>query len=359
MVKAPPTALAVVQEELAKMDRALLTALLGCALSQQSLSQGTVVTVDEEGVFHRRPFHQHDFDLAKLKAVHEGTHEQLERAPGSSYRVFYEYDGMRISPWHDIPMRAKGSCTPHPSKPDCVDNQLFHFLCEIPKGETAKFEVHKSYPFNPVAQDHKKGKLRHYKYPVDKPGSLVNYGAIMQTWEDPQLLHPDTEAGGDNDPIDVLQINDKPCKLGEVMPVRVLGTLALVDGGETDWKVIAVDDRDASVANIRDIQDVSASTISELREWFRNYKTAEGKPHNRFGLDEQAMGREYAEQVIEETHASWFRLQLDPEQACPPSVTSGGDSSACLCQFDDDACWVKLRFPHGQGIGGGAHLPGH
>ena len=62
--------------------------------------------------------------------------------------------------------------------------------------------MHKSYGHNPVAQDHKKGKLRHYKFGP----SIVNYGAIMQTWEDPNKIHPDTGAGGDNDPIDVLQV---------------------------------------------------------------------------------------------------------------------------------------------------------
>lgn len=51
----------------------------------------------------------------------------------------------------------------------------------------------------------KNGKPRFYKYGP----SLVNYGAIAQTWEDPEKAHPDTGFGGDNDPIDVLQINER------------------------------------------------------------------------------------------------------------------------------------------------------
>jgi hypothetical protein len=31
--------------------------------------------------------------------------------------------------------------------------------------------------------------------------------------------------------------------------------------------------------------------VSEVREWFRTYKTHEGKPLNAFGLDEKAMDR--------------------------------------------------------------------
>ena len=33
-------------------------------------------------------------------------------------------------------------------------------------------------------------------------------------------------------------------KRGEVVPVKVLGTLAMIDEGETDWKMLAIDTRD-------------------------------------------------------------------------------------------------------------------
>ena len=79
---------------------------------------------------------------------------------------------------------------------------------------------------NPIIQDTKKGALRYYKYNPEV-GSLVNYGALaqvaphawhvcaaghdanvlVQTWEHPDVPHSDTGVGGDNDPIDVLQIN--------------------------------------------------------------------------------------------------------------------------------------------------------
>ena len=67
-------------------------------------------------------------------------------------------------------------------------------------------EINKIHASNPIAQDlTKSGDLRHYKYKPDK-GSTVNYGALTQTWEDPLELHPATGVGGDNDPIDVLQV---------------------------------------------------------------------------------------------------------------------------------------------------------
>jgi inorganic pyrophosphatase len=35
---------------------------------------------------------------------------------------------------------------------------------------------------------------------------LVNYGALTQTWEAPSHISTDTGFGGDNDPIDVLEV---------------------------------------------------------------------------------------------------------------------------------------------------------
>lgn len=90
--------------------------------------------------------------------------------------------------------------------------------------------------FNPIKQDVKNGQLRFYKW----GDMMFNYGAFPQTWEDPKLVHPDTQKSGDNDPIDVIEIGTKQMQTGEVAPVKVLGILALIDDNETDWKVLAI-----------------------------------------------------------------------------------------------------------------------
>lgn len=68
-------------------------------------------------------------------------------------------------------------------------------------------------------------------------GYIWNYGCFPQTWEDPSFIHPDTKCGGDNDPLDVCEIGEQIAIVGQVKQVKVLGTFALVDEGETDWKV--------------------------------------------------------------------------------------------------------------------------
>jgi inorganic pyrophosphatase len=222
---------------------------------------------------------------------------EVEIAPWKTH-TFFTYDNKEISPWHDIPLIA-GT--------DREGDKLFHFVCEIPKGTVAKMEIHKSFEWNPIVQDTKKGKLREYKYNPEV-GSLCNYGALTQTWEDPTSITKDTGVGGDNDPIDVMQINEKPCTVGQIYKVRVLGTLALVDGDETDWKLIVVDAKDEDTKKMRDIGDVPVEKVNSLREWFRLYKTAEGKGENKFGLDEKAMDKEYTVPVVMETHEHWLAM---------------------------------------------------
>ena len=72
----------------------------------------------------------------------------------------------------------------------------------------------------------------------------------LQTWEDPSHTDSNTEAKGDNDPIDVCEIGSKIGLQGEVKQVKVLGCLAMIDEGETDWKIFAIDVSDPLAAKM-------------------------------------------------------------------------------------------------------------
>eukprot|EP00455_Lapot_gusevi_P039927 TRINITY_DN4494_c0_g1_i1.p1 TRINITY_DN4494_c0_g1~~TRINITY_DN4494_c0_g1_i1.p1 ORF type:complete len:264 (-),score=47.93 TRINITY_DN4494_c0_g1_i1:135-926(-) len=230
----------------------------------------------------------------------------------ASYRIYLQQRTQRISPWHHIPLVA-----PSPNA-----TKLFHFVNEIPKGSRAKMEIATKEKDNPIKQDVKKGQLRFFKA-GDIP---FNYGALPQTFEDPEYTHPDTKFKGDNDPVDVVEISGTPIAPGAVLPVKVLGALAMIDDGETDWKIIAIALNDPSAASLTDISSVPSATLHAVREWFRNYKIPDGKPPNQFALNEQFMNQAYACDVIEETHQSWKKLvsgQLDPKGLwIPPTPTN-------------------------------------
>jgi inorganic pyrophosphatase len=231
------------------------------------------------------------FDAKHLTNTVTGEPRSLE------FRVQFHYNDhgqlKQISPWHDIPLY-----TP--------DGHV-HMVVEIPKWSRAKFEIATGEEFNPIKQDTKNGKLREYKY----GDMLFNYGAFPQTWEDPAHVTPDTGCAGDNDPIDACEIGTKMYRTGSVVKVKVLGCLAMIDDGETDWKVICIATDDVLAPKLNDIEDVERhmpGTISVMREWLRNYKTVDGKPQNAFGMDEKAMNRDYTLKVVQETNEFWKQL---------------------------------------------------
>ena len=108
--------------------------------------------------------------------------------------------------WHSVPLRPESGAGAN-------DEQIINFITEIPMYVTAKMEVNKEEPGNVIMQDvNKDGSARHYTYGVP----FFNYGLIPQTWEDPELLSP-MGFGGDNDPLDVMEIGSTPLEMEEVM----------------------------------------------------------------------------------------------------------------------------------------------
>lgn len=227
-------------------------------------------------------------------AIEVKTEARGEVGTNAFRRFFLDGEGKEVSPWHDLPLRAE------------ADGE-FWMVTEIPKMTKPKMESATKERMNPIAQDIKKGKLRDYHGPI-----FWNYGFLPRTWEDPGIKHPELGVFGDNDPVDVVEIGSVAHAQGEFSRVKVLGALAMIDDGELDWKVIAIDVGDAAASRLNDIQDVEAEmpgVISGIREWFRWYKTPDGKPLNEFGFDGAPLGRKATEEVINETHAHWKALR--------------------------------------------------
>merc|ERR1711997_911522 len=219
-----------------------------------------------------------------------------QRGTGS-YKVFLKDASGPISPFHDIPYKASDS--------------TFHVVIEIPRWTNAKMEVDTKSPLHPIVQDTKKGKLRYVANSFPHHGYIWNYGAIPQTWEDPNHTDPSTNCKGDNDPIDVCEIGSTIHPRGTVLKVKVLGVFAMIDEGETDWKVMAIDVNDPLAENLNDIQDVDKIMPGFLKatvEWFKIYKMPDGKPANEFAFNGEPKNKEFAEKVIAGTHESWKKL---------------------------------------------------
>ncbi|KAJ7070895.1 inorganic pyrophosphatase [Mycena amicta] len=113
------------------------------------------------------------------------------------------------------------------------------------------------------------------------------------------------------DPLDVCEIGEQVGYVGQVKQVKVLGIMALLDEGETDWKVIVVDVQDPLASKLNDIEDVERhlpGLIRATNEWFRIYKIPDGKPENTFAFSGEAKNKKYATEIIHECHEAWRRL---------------------------------------------------
>ncbi|VWU52324.1 inorganic pyrophosphatase, putative, partial [Hepatocystis sp. ex Piliocolobus tephrosceles] len=136
-----------------------------------------------------------------------------------------------ISPWHDINL--------------INDDNTYNMIVEIPKYNYMKMEINLKTPYNVIKQDTKKGKLRYYHNSI-----YWNYGALPKTYEYPKHIYKcqiDNKDNsntiyftGDNDPLDVVDIGTDTLKMGQIVPVKILGAFTLIDEGELDWKIIAI-----------------------------------------------------------------------------------------------------------------------
>ncbi|EDN07797.1 inorganic pyrophosphatase [Histoplasma mississippiense (nom. inval.)] len=237
--------------------------------------------------------------MSYAKAPSEYSVRKVGQPNTLEFRAYIERDGQPVSPFHDIPLYANEQQT------------ILNMVVEIPRWTNAKLEISKEEFLNPIKQDVKKGKLRYVRNCFPHKGYLWNYGALPRTWEDPNVVHPETKAKGDNDPLDVCEIGELVGYCGQVKQVKVLGVMALLDEEETDWKVIVIDINDPLSPKLNDIEDVERHLPGLLRatnEWFRIYKIPDGKPENQFAFSGECKNKKYAMEVVHECADAWDKL---------------------------------------------------
>ncbi|KAI3704158.1 hypothetical protein L1987_74373 [Smallanthus sonchifolius] len=202
----------------------------------------------------------------------------------------------QVSPWHDIPLH--------------LGDGAFNFIVEIPKESSAKMEVATDEISTPIKQDKKKGKFRYYPYNIN-----WNYGLLPQTWEDPSFANPEVDgAFGDNDPVDVVEIGESRGNIGQLMKVKPLGCLAMIDEENLIGKLLQFRWMIRGLhllmmlITLRSISRKNWGTLTTIRDWFKDYKIPDGKTANNFALGNKAANKDYALKVITETNESWAKL---------------------------------------------------
>ena len=159
--------------------------------------------------------------------------------------------GCKSMKWEVIDYRSIPSINP---------DSTVNMIVEIPSGTTAKYEMNKlSYRLEMDSIDNQPRFIDYLGYPG-------NYGMI------PNTMLSKTQ-GGDGDPIDVLLLGTAK-ERGTVQKVRVIGALQLLDNGEKDDKLIAIDPNSkwSKVLTLNDLDIYYPGSKTVISTFFENYK---------------------------------------------------------------------------------------
>ncbi|MDR2623965.1 MAG: inorganic diphosphatase [Methanobrevibacter sp.] len=149
-------------------------------------------------------------------------------------------------------------------------------VVEIPKGSKNKYEYDKdkeSFVLDRVLYSS-------VVYPVD-------YGFIPRTIYD------------DGDPMDIMVLIDQPTFPGCIIESRPIGIMKMIDGGDKDYKVLAVPVDDPKYKDGYDIFQIPAHVLDEISEFFRTYKNLEGKKTEVLGWEDAESSKKEVIRSIE------------------------------------------------------------
>ncbi|MEM1312264.1 MAG: inorganic diphosphatase, partial [Patescibacteria group bacterium] len=141
----------------------------------------------------------------------------------------------------------------------------FNVIIEIPYGSQNKYEL-----------DPKTGALFLDRVLYSAEFYPFNYGFI-----------PSTKAA-DGDALDVAVILTNPVPPCTVVQCRAIGIIKKVDGGDQDNCVIAVPVSDPRYNDVEDIKDITSHTITQMTDFFANYKRLQNKVSTVEGVYEKA-----------------------------------------------------------------------
>jgi inorganic pyrophosphatase len=154
--------------------------------------------------------------------------------------------------------------------------EIITCFIEMVSTDTVKYEV-----------DKVSGYLR-----IDRPQKYSNtvpalYGFIPQTFSGKSVSafcmerSGRTDIKGDGDPIDICVLTEKTISHGDILVrARPIGGFRMIDGNETDDKIICVLAHDAVYGEYKDITDCPELVVDRLKHYFLTYKDLPGHQRN-------------------------------------------------------------------------------
>ncbi len=163
---------------------------------------------------------------------------------------------------------------------------------EMVPTDTVKYEV-----------DKESGYLK-----IDRPQKYSNvvpalYGFIPQTYSGKKVAEYCMEKSGkknikgDGDPIDICVLTEKEIAHGDILVrAKPIGGFRMIDGNESDDKIVAVLNNDAVYMGYNDISELPSLVVARLKHYFLTYKDLPGNERDVEITD--VFGKEEAHEII-------------------------------------------------------------
>lgn len=117
------------------------------------------------------------------------------------------------------------------------------------------------------------------KYELDKETGLIILDRVLYTSTHYPMNYgfiPRT-LSGDNDPLDVFVLCSQPIEKMSLVRCYPIGVVFLTDKDETDEKIIAIPFGDPQYNSFKDISNLPAHILDELKHFLSVYKQLENK----------------------------------------------------------------------------------
>lgn len=117
------------------------------------------------------------------------------------------------------------------------------------------------------------------KYELDKETGLIILDRVLYTSTHYPMNYgfiPRT-LSGDNDPLDVFVLCSQPIEKMSLVRCYPIGVVFLTDKDETDEKIIAIPFGDPQYNSFKDISNLPAHILDELKHFLSVYKLLENK----------------------------------------------------------------------------------
>ena len=170
--------------------------------------------------------------------------------------------------WHDVDSKR-------------ISPTDFLAVVEISKGTKNKYEL-----------DKETGILKLDRVLYTSTHYPTNYGFIPRTLSE------------DQDPLDVLVLCTEPIVPLAIVQCYPIGVMLMQDGGEMDYKIIAIPFKDPTWNIYHDTSELPPHIMDEISHFFKVYKQLEGKKTTVF----QVKNRAFSELIIKDNMEAYDKM---------------------------------------------------